>query len=159
MTPAKLFTVGYEGRTLEGFLAALTAARIELLADVREAPISRKRGFSKSALADALRSAGIDYVHLRVLGCPKPIRDAHKADHDWARYTHDFLAHLRQQGPALETLAGLALARPTAVMCFEADFNRCHRTYVARAIADRAGAVVAHLVGAGVVEEDRKQVV
>jgi len=122
-------------------------------------PMSRKRGFSKSALAHVLDAAGIDYVHLRPLGCPKPIRDAHKADGDWARYTRGFLAHLREQGPAMQTLAELSCARSTAVLCFEADFNRCHRTYVARAVAERTGAIVAHLVGAGVVEEDRQRVV
>lgn len=60
-----VFTIGYEGRTINDFLADLRANDIKLLADVREAPTSRKRGFSKSALASALQDAGIDYLHLR----------------------------------------------------------------------------------------------
>ena len=149
-----VYTAGYEGRSFDEFLAALHGESIAVLADVREAPISRKAGFSKSALARSLSDAGVEYVHLRALGCPKPIRDAHKVDGDWARYTRDFLGHLALQQAALAELAAVVADRRTALMCYEADFNRCHRTYVARAVAQRTGASVRHVTAAGVVEED-----
>jgi uncharacterized protein (DUF488 family) len=148
-----LFTAGYEGRSLADFLAALNANGVRLLADVREAPISRKRGFSKSALAEALRDVGIDYLHIRALGCPKPIRDAHREDGDWARYTRDYLKHLQQQQGAVTQLAGLADAQPTVLLCYEADFERCHRTYVARAVAAQSGARICHITAAGLVND------
>lgn len=140
-----VFTIGYEGRTINDFLVDLKANDIKLLADVREAPISRKRGFSKSALASALQDAGIDYLHVRALGCPKAIRDAHRADHDWQRYTRDYLDHLARQEADLAALDVHARQQRTALLCFEADFTRCHRTYVAHALQALAPREVLHI--------------
>lgn len=61
----RIFTIGYEGTTQPDLIAALMAAGVERLIDVRAVPLSRKPGFSKTNLASGLREAGIDYVHLR----------------------------------------------------------------------------------------------
>ena len=148
-----IYTASYEGRSLDEFLATLGAAGVRTLADVREAPISRKRGFSKSALAAALGEAGISYVHLRPLGCPKPIRDAYREDRDWARYTQAYLEHLSHQPASVKALAALTEAQPTALLCYEADFNRCHRTYVARAVARLSGAGISHITASGLIPD------
>jgi uncharacterized protein (DUF488 family) len=148
-----LYTISYEGRSLQKFLADLQAANVRLLADVRENPFSRKAGFSKNALAEALRNSGIAYRHLRPLGCPKPIRDRYKEDCDWDRYTRDFMSHLAGQQLALEELLALASAQPTALLCYEADFNRCHRTYVAREAANLSGTAVCHITAEGLVPD------
>lgn len=148
-----IYTASYEGQTLNAFLQALLDCGVRVLADVREAPISRKRGFSKSALSSALAPVGIGYVHIRPLGCPKPIRDAYRADGDWDSYTQAFLRHLEGQSAAVEELVEMASSRRTALLCYEADFNRCHRTYVARAVAARARAVVCHITADGLVKE------
>ena len=148
-----IFTVSYEGRSLDEFLAALVAAGVRTLADVREAPVSRKRGFSKTALAAALGQQGIAYHHLRLLGCPKPIRDAHRKDGDWSRYTSAYLAHLAEQMPSVKELTALTEAQPTALLCYEADFNRCHRTYVARAVARFSGAGISHITASGLIPD------
>lgn len=148
-----IYTISYEGRSLQQFITDLQSAGVRLLADVRENPFSRKPGFSKTPLATALREAGIAYRHLRPLGCPKPIRDLYRQDGDWARYTRGFMAHLEQQQPELQELVALATAQSTALLCYEADFNRCHRTYVARAAADMAGATVCHITAAGLVPD------
>ncbi len=66
-----LLTIGYEGTTLANVLAALRAARTELLIDVRAVASSRKPGFSKNLLAGSLADAGIGYLHLQALGTPK----------------------------------------------------------------------------------------
>ncbi|MET0280729.1 MAG: DUF488 domain-containing protein [Steroidobacteraceae bacterium] len=145
-----ILTAGYEGLTLDTFLARLAAHGVRTLADLREAPISRKRGFSKTALALALEQQRIGYRHIRALGCPKPIRDAYRADGDWQKYTRGFMAHLGQQQPAIAELTALVDAQPTALLCYEADFNRCHRTYVARAVAQPHRQVV-HITAAGLV--------
>jgi uncharacterized protein (DUF488 family) len=148
-----LYTVSYEGRSLDRFLHDLREHGVRVLVDVREAPISRKPGFSKTALAASLDDAGVGYVHMRALGCPKPIRDAYREDGDWSRYTALFNKHLQRQGAALAELSELAAAQPAALMCYEADFNRCHRTYVARAVADRLGATVGHITAGGLVKD------
>ena len=146
-----IYTVGYEGRSVDEFVSSLRANDVRLVVDVREAPISRKRGFAKTALAGVLAEAGIGYRHLRALGCPKVIRDRYKADGDWPGYTRSFMEHLDGQEAALAELAALSGAQPTALLCYEADFNRCHRTYVARRLAARSGAGVCHVTaGAGV---------
>lgn len=144
----KIFTAGYEGRSLAAFIGDLRARGVLMLADVREAPVSRKPGFSKNALAEALRQAGIEYRHIRALGCPKSIRDAYKEDGDWSRYTRAFMKHLKQQRGAIDDLGKLCAEQPTALLCYEADYTRCHRTYVARALANPA-AVIWHITADG----------
>ena len=71
----QLFTVGYEGASIETFIANLRANKVKCVLDVREAPLSRKRGFSKTQLGRALNDADIRYIHLRELGTPKSVRD------------------------------------------------------------------------------------
>lgn len=142
-----LYTAGYEGCTIEAFIAVLRQLNIQVLVDVRELPLSRKKGFSKSALSAALARQDIEYRHLPALGCPRPIRDRYKQDGDWQAYTLDFKRHLRQQGAALKALAELGLERPLALMCFEADVNRCHRSFVGRAVCAKTAQKLAHIRG------------
>ena len=71
----------------------MQAAGVKRLLDVREAPISRRKGYSKTALAAALAASGIDYVHLRGLGTPKPGREAAKAG-DRAGFLEIFQRHM-----------------------------------------------------------------
>ena len=73
-----IYTIGYEGATMDGFIAALRETGVRRVIDVRALPLSRRPGFSKSTLAASLKAEGIDYVHLKALGTPKPGRDAAK---------------------------------------------------------------------------------
>ena len=66
----RIFTIGYESTTVAEFLAALKQAGVERVIDVRAVPNSRRPGFSKNLLRNALAEVGIDYVHLRALGTP-----------------------------------------------------------------------------------------
>ncbi len=145
-----VFTVGYEGLELEGFLRQLRRAGVRLLVDVRDLPLSRKRGFSKTALAEALGGAGMAYLHIRRLGCPKAIRDQYRVDGDWKAYTAAFLKHLRKQSQAVRELADLCEKQAAALLCYEADAGLCHRTYVARAVAAMTSAGVMHIGSAGI---------
>src|ERR1041385_3912514 len=70
MAKTVLFTIGYEGRALDELIAMLSAERVERVIDIRELPLSRRRGFSKTPLGEALRAAGIEYVHMRSAGNP-----------------------------------------------------------------------------------------
>ena len=130
-----IWTIGYEGLSLEQFLELLKANVVEHLVDVREAPISRKVGFAKAALSEAVEHSGIRYSHVRALGCPKPIRDRHKETADWGRYTRDFKIYLAGQNDALAELRATVAATRTCLLCYEADYSRCHRTFVADAIS------------------------
>jgi uncharacterized protein (DUF488 family) len=140
-----LFTFGYEGCGIDDFVMRLRAEKVRQVIDVRELPLSRKKGFSKQALRQILAENGLQYVHVPQLGCPKPVRDQYRRDGDWARYTKDFLAYLTTQIDALRLLAQDAKINPSALMCFEADPAQCHRTYVARAATQYGAPPVMHL--------------
>lgn len=142
----ELLTIGYEGSTPEAFDAALAAAGIELVVDVRAIAASRRRGFAKTALSDRLSDAGIRYIHLRELGDPKPGRDAARAGR-WAEFRAIFTAHLAtpEAVGGLARLSELVVRQRTALLCYEADAAQCHRTIVAERVARGCELVVAHL--------------
>jgi len=140
-----LFTFGYEGHAIDGFIARLKKAGVTVVIDVRELPLSRKKGFSKTAFAAALKTAGIAYSHVPVFGCPKPIRNQYKLDGNWKRYEKAFSTYLATQTTAVAELAKFSKTSNACLVCFEADFNFCHRSLVARAAADAGGAGVIHL--------------
>lgn len=125
----RIFTIGYEGATMDAFLAALTQAGVKRVIDVRALPLSRRPGFSKTTLAASLAEAGIGYVNLKALGTPKPGRDAaRRGDHaTMARVYEGQLALPEAQVQAAQMLA-LAAEMPSALLCFERDPGVCHRT-------------------------------
>ncbi|NJP04422.1 MAG: DUF488 domain-containing protein [Chloroflexaceae bacterium] len=128
-------TIGYEGHTPATFFAQLTAHTIQTLVDIRESPISRKAGFSKSALQAAANAHQIHYLHMRALGCPRPIRNDYREDKDWTGYTRRFLAHLDTQHDALNTLLQRIEHERCCLLCLEADYHCCHRSLVAERLA------------------------
>ena len=140
-----LFTFGYEGLAIDSFIARLKKAGVTVVVDVRELPLSRKKGFSKTAFAAALHDAGIAYTHVPTFGCPKPIRNQYKNDGNWKRYEKAFGSYLATQASAVAGLAKFSKTTKACLVCFEADFNFCHRSLVARAAADAGGAGVIHL--------------
>ena len=139
MSAKHLYTAGYEGLDIDTFIGRLKLEGVSSIIDVRELPLSRKKGFSKTALSERLKAAGIGYFHAPQLGCPKEIRNRYRADNDWTAYTRDFLAYLETQGKVVSELARFARSTSACLLCFEADYDTCHRTYVARA-AQRVGA-------------------
>jgi uncharacterized protein (DUF488 family) len=139
-------TIGYEGATPEAFDAVLERAKVDVVVDVRAVAISRRRGFSKTALSERLRSIGLDYVHLRGLGDPKPGREAARAG-DMALFRQIFGAHMATDIAQvdLEALRSLVVDRKVALLCYEANAADCHRTIVANAIAKLGNLTILHL--------------
>jgi len=133
-----LFTIGYEGADLADFLTTLGAVGVTTLLDVRELPISRRKGFSKSALGEALRAAGIAFQHERLLGSPRDVRRRLKATGDMKTFLGDYEVHLAQQTGFLDELAS-TLNGNVALMCYERDARHCHRRVVARELGRRFG--------------------
>lgn len=137
--------IGYEGQAIDALVSKLRIRGVETLVDVRLNAISRKRGFSKRALAAALEGAGIAYVHMPVLGNQRDNRAGYgELDSPLARQVRErFTAELQAEAAleALEELANLARTGPVAVFCYEADEQHCHREQVleqVRGILDRA---------------------
>jgi DNA-binding XRE family transcriptional regulator len=130
-------SVGYEGRTIETFVQSLVAAGVATVADVRLNPISRKAGFSKTKLKDALAAAGIDYVHFRSLGNPKSNRAPFWTGRvDEGRETYRSLLAGTDETAALDELSELVDREVVAVMCFEHDQSICHRQVVIEMLDD-----------------------
>ncbi|MGX9346875.1 DUF488 domain-containing protein [Microbacterium sp. KNMS] len=130
--------VGYEGQSPEAFVSRLRLHGVETLVDVRLNAISRKRGFSKTALSEALRAAGIEYVHMPELGNKRDNRDGYATvdtieAHEARDRFRDVLASDRAAS-ALKQLASLARSRTIALFCFEADEDHCHRQQVREAL-------------------------
>jgi uncharacterized protein (DUF488 family) len=142
----KLFTVGYEGTTPDDLIDRLRDAGVERVVDVRELPLSRRRGFSKSPLAEALARAGIRYEHVRALGNPKPNRERWKSG-DSKGGARAFRRHLHNGSrAALDELAESVPSEKTCLLCFEASHQDCHRSLIAGAIAEQLPRVaVVHL--------------
>jgi len=133
-----IYTIGYEGTDSDRFVAALLAHRVELLADVRAVALSRKKGFSKTALKAALDAAGIDYIHFGDLGDPKPGRLAARAGR-MQEFRSIYTAHLEGMAAraALEALAAVAHRKATCLLCFERDPRTCHRSIIAGRLGGR----------------------
>lgn len=141
-----LATIGYERATQADVIGRLKAAAVEVVVDVRAVAASRRAGFSKTVLAASLAEAGIDYLHLRELGTPKPGRDA--ARHGRTAEMHAiYEAHLAEPAAQLELAEAIGIARDrkAALLCFEADPAQCHRTLVADRIRAATGCTVENL--------------
>lgn len=141
----KIFTIGYEGLDINDFISLLEKNGIETVVDIRELPLSRKRGFSKRALEAELNSTGREYIHFSELGCPKNVRDQYKEDGNWRNYTRGFLKHLKGQNESIAELAALAITSDCALLCYEADANFCHRSMVAAAVGELADMEIQHI--------------
>lgn len=141
MKSMTLFTIGYEGASIEQFWTTLRENRVELLLDVRATAWSRKAGFSKGALQLAAEQNGLKYEHWVSLGCPRDVLRAYRADKNWEIYTRDFWSYLREREDDVRALSQVAQVYRCALLCFEADADFCHRSYVAQFAAEIAPAI------------------
>ena len=135
----RIFTIGYEGTTVPEFIAALKNAGVERVIDVRALPLSRRPGFSKSALGSALAEAGIDYVHFKALGTPADGRAAARAGRH-AELERIYAGQLELPEAMMQGAQMLDLARekPSALLCMEREPAHCHRTLLLAAVAPNA---------------------
>ena len=132
MSAQLLYTVGYEGAELGDFLATLKAHKIKQIIDVRDLPLSRKRGFSKKALIAALAQSGIAYLHLKSLGDPKPGRDAARSG-DMETFRRIYARHLASTDAKAGLIAATTAAgkKTSSLLCYERDHIDCHRAIIA----------------------------
>jgi len=140
----RIFTIGYEGSTVGEFLAALRAAGVERVIDVRALPLSRRPGFSKTPLRLALEQAGIEYVHLKALGTPSEGRTAARAGRH-ADMERIYAGQLQLPEAMAQSAQMLEMARekPSALLCMEREPAHCHRTLLLDAVA--VDAEIVHL--------------
>ncbi|MCW4590118.1 DUF488 domain-containing protein [Gluconacetobacter entanii] len=153
-----LSTIGYESADLADFLETLRARGVTCIIDIRELPISRRRGFSKRSLSEALEMAGIHYIHLRGLGDPKEGRMAARAG-DIKKFQAVFSRHLLSERAQadLKTAVDMVSQFAACLLCYERDYKTCHRTIVAKALSDIVPIKIRHLgVRAGLAEKSKQ---
>jgi len=135
----RIFTIGYEAATVSDFIAALTSAGVKRVIDVRAVPNSRRPGFSKTPLRNALAEAGIDYVHLRALGTPAAGREAaRKGRHEELKRIYAGQLELPEAIAEGAQMLELARETPSALLCYEREPSGCHRSLLLRAVAPDA---------------------
>jgi Protein of unknown function, DUF488 len=143
----RLFTVGHSTRSQDELLAVLAIAGVRAVADVRAFPSSRRHPhFNRGALEQWLPEAGIDYVHLAGLGGRRePVPGS--INGGWReRAFQGYADHMASDEfvSGLARLEELAVSKPTAIMCAEVVWWRCHRRLIADAMTVR-GWRVEHL--------------
>ena len=146
MTVRTLYTIGYEKTLQKDIFATLAGAGIAALLDVRDRPISRRPGFSKRQLAAAIEEAGMRYVHLAALGTPPEGRLANRR-REWDRFWGIVEEKLSRPEAelALQEAGEIAQIAPSCLLCYEADWQVCHRRRVAEILCRRHGFAVRHL--------------
>jgi len=132
----ELFTIGYEGRSVEAYFNLLIKNDIHVLCDIRKNSISMKYGFSKSQLSRIAEKMGIIYVHIPQLGIDSSKRQDLKTEDDYRRLFTEYRQEiLPQQAHFLNIIYRLIKDnKRVALTCFEADYKSCHRSEVANAL-------------------------
>ena len=115
---------------MSDLIQLLQAEDVAVLVDIRLTPISRKPGLSKTALARALRAAGIEYVHHRELGNPKANRDGYRAGASASLKVYQRVLTSSEGRSALQHVTELFDGGTVALMCFERSHDDCHRHQV-----------------------------
>jgi uncharacterized protein (DUF488 family) len=151
----RIWTIGHSTRTIEEFISLLKENAIKLLADVRAWPGSKRYPhFNKDALSESLSAQGIRYEHFPELGGKRKSKpDSHNtAWHNASFRGYADYMETEQFQKGIERLLDVAAnAGPTAIMCAEAVWWRCHRSLVADYLKAR-GLEVLHVLGANKVD-------
>lgn len=141
-----LYTIGYEGKSIDSFLQYLIKFNIRLLVDVRNNPVSRKYGFSKSSLSRLCNDVDVEYIHFPDLGVPSSLRSSLETPEDYQnllnKYENEILPQLEDKRKQAEQCI---LEKSSALVCFEADVRNCHRGRLAKALAQATGQTIKHL--------------
>jgi uncharacterized protein (DUF488 family) len=125
----QLTTIGYAHATQDALIAALRETKVELLADIRALPLSRRAGFSKTSLRAAVEEAGLAYTHFKHLGTPKEGRDAaRKGDYDTLRRVYEGQLELPEALAQMAQLQSLAAEKHTCLLCYCGEAEKCHRS-------------------------------
>ena len=137
----RLFATGYAGHDLDSFLHKLREYQIEVVIDIRQNPVSRKKGFSRSRLCEFLSQHGVEYVHVRPLGVPVDLRKRlREGQCNLQEYFAAYLDYLGGQVEALQEVAAVASSKRCCLLCVEERPEDCHRSAAAEEIAACADA-------------------
>jgi hypothetical protein len=136
-----LFSIGYEGKSLEQYINTLIQHDIRLLCDVRKNSKSMKFGFSKNQLHHACTAVGIEFMHMPDLGIESDKRQTLTTQNDYDILFAEYRSTtLQQEHVAIKSLAALVESHQrVAITCFEANIHQCHRKHLADAVVALPG--------------------
>jgi len=133
--PIRLFTVGYQGRSVEELIETLESAKVHIVIDVRAMPVSRRPSFSKAALSKALESRDIEYLNIPELGAGKALRETHR-NGDFKAFARDYRRTvLVNRRGRVARLAEMVATQRVCLLCYEVNPEECHRSLLATAVA------------------------
>ena len=148
VAPARLavYTIGYEGKSVDGFYDQLLRSGIHVLLDVRANPISRQYGFARKSLSEIAQKLGIEYRHIPQLGIPSEKR---KQLSDYESYQRLLDCYEAEMLPGrmdfVQQVANLMMQKPSVLLCVEKDVSCCHRSRLAKAVSVASGLSIIHL--------------
>ena len=123
-----LFTIGYEGKSIEAFINLLIINDVRLICDDRKNPLSRKFGFSKNKLSHISETIGIKYLHVPELGIESEKRKLLKTNNDYDALFSEYESNISSFLPYLEDIYSMILSHNrVALLCYESDAAMCHR--------------------------------
>ncbi len=141
-----IYTIGYQGRSVDGFFDRLLRCGIRQIMDVRRNPISRKYGFAKKSMSEIARRLDLSYRHVPELGIASASRRHLSGYESYRRLLDGYERELaRSHEGDLARLSEEMGRRPTALVCLEADAAWCHRGRLANALARFSGLGIVHL--------------
>ena len=141
-----VYTVGYEKKTVDGFLANLINDGIEAIIDVRSNPVSRNYGFAGSTLKALAEKVKLHYYHLPELGIPSADRKGLDSPEKYETLFESYREKmLPKNADQVSRVVDLVRARPSALLCYEAAPERCHRGPLADRVAEMSRLPVVHL--------------
>ena len=131
-----LYTIGYEGISLEAYLNKLIKYDIKVLVDVRNNPLSQKFGFSKSQLLRYCEGLNIEYIHFKEVGIESEYRQELKNQIDYDNLFDNYKRETLSKTILVQKkiLSLLLEKKRIALTCFEANICQCHRKHLSEAI-------------------------
>ncbi len=138
-----LYTIGYEGRSLEGFINTLIQKNVKIVCDVRKNPLSRKFGFSKGTLSHVLPMVGITYVNIQELGIESEKRVDLNTKEDYEKLFKVYKHSLHSRERFLDNVYQLYEQHSRiALMCYEKEPEMCHRHVIRDYLLDQHNEII-----------------
>ena len=144
--PVAVYTMGYEDRSVDGFLDRLLRTGIRKVVDVRANPVSRKYGFARSSLASLAGKLGLGYTHCPELGISsEKRRDVETPDEFQELFGYYEREILPEEADAVAKVAELMKTVPSVLVCMEKEAVDCHRSRLATRVASLTNLKIVHL--------------
>jgi uncharacterized protein (DUF488 family) len=141
-----VYTIGYQGRSVDAFAAFLLKKGIKRILDVRSNPVSRNYGFAQRSLKSIAEKLEIEYLHTPELGIVSSERKSVSSEKSLAKlldsYERDTLS---RQTAQIKKMADNVREMPSVLLCYEIDPTSCHRSRLAVAVSAEAGLPIVHL--------------